>query len=111
MNAHTIIDGIDDDPLAALVETWRGDKGVDIVPEPDGQDRNPYYETIVFDVAADARGIVQAPFMFKQAPTTAFRHTITVKGDNMRYTENTVLDIYDKQSFDHRDLNTLSRVS
>ncbi|CAA0118342.1 Uncharacterised protein [Halioglobus japonicus] len=189
MSTHTIIDGVDYGPLAALVGTWTGDKGVDKVPEPDGEDRNPYYETIVFEaagdvtnaekqtlsvvryhqqvsrksndevfhdqvgywlwdpadngivetftiprgvavvavgtlapgntaedelvfkVAADADGIVQAPFMFKQARTTAFTHTITLKGDQMRYTENTVLDIYDKKSFDHRDVNTLSRVS
>ena len=191
MGEHTTIDGIDYGPLAALVGTWQGDKGVDRAPEPDGEERNPYYETIifeaagdvtnaeqqtlsvvryhqvvsrksndevfhdqvgywlwdpadntivetftiprgvavvaggtlaapdeagqesVFEVAADANspefGIVQAPFMFKQAKTTAFSHTITVKGDEMRYSESTVLDIYDKKSYDHSDVNTLRR--
>lgn len=185
-------DGVNYGPLAALIGTWRGDKGVDRAPEPDGEERNPYYETIVFEaagdvtnaeqqtlsvvryhqevrrksndkvfhdqvgywlwdpaddtivetftiprgvavvaggklgqpadlaqelvfaVAADASspqfGIVQAPFMFKQAKTTAFSHTITVLGDEMRYTESTILDIYDKTAYDHKDVNTLRRV-
>jgi len=193
MSEQTTIDGINYGPLAALVGTWRGDKGVDRAPEPDGEERNPYYETIrfetagdvtnaeqqtlsvvryhqvvsrksndkvfhdqvgywlwnpaddtivetftiprgvavvaggklgepadlaqelVFEVAADANspefGIVQAPFMFKQAKTTAFTHSLTVKGDEMRYTESTILDIYDKTSYDHKDVNTLRRVS
>ena len=193
MSDQTTIDGINYGPLAALVGIWRGDKGVDRAPEPDGEERNPYYETIrfetagdvtnaeqqtlsvvryhqvvsrksndkvfhdqvgywlwdpaddsivetftiprgvavvaggklgepadlaqelVFEVAADANspefGIVQAPFMFKQAKTTAFTHSLTVKGDEMRYTESTILDIYDKTSYDHKDANTLRRVS
>ena len=193
MSEQTTIDGINYGPLAALVGIWRGDKGVDRAPEPDGEERNPYYETIrfetagdvtnaeqqtlsvvryhqvvsrksndkvfhdqvgywlwdpaddtivetftiprgvavvaggklaepadlaqelVFEVAADANspefGIVQAPFMFKQAKTTAFTHSLAVKGDEMRYTESTILDIYDKTSYDHKDVNTLRRES
>ena len=49
--SHTVIDGIDYGPLAALVGTWKGDKGVDVAPEPDGDERNPFYETIVFEAA------------------------------------------------------------
>lgn len=191
MSEHTVIEGIDYGPLAALIGTWQGDKGVDRAPEPDGEERNPYYETIsfeaagdvtnaeqqtlsvvryhqvvsrksndkvfhdqvgywlwdpadntivetftiprgvavvaggtlaapagpdqelVFDVAADAAspefGIVQAPFMFRQAKTTAFTHTLTVQGDNMSYSEITVLDIYDKTDYQHKDVNTLQR--
>jgi hypothetical protein len=193
MSEHSIIEGINYGPLAALVGTWNGDKGIDRAPEPDGEERSPYFETIVFEaagdvtnaeaqtlsvvryhqvvsrksnnqvfhdqvgywlwdpadntivevftiprgvavvaggtlapsddpaqelvfeVAADANspqfGIVQAPFMFKQARTTAFTHKITVKGDEMRYSESTILDIYDKKSYDHSDLNTLRRVT
>jgi len=193
MSEHTIVDGINYGPLAALIGVWEGDQGVDRAPEPYGEERNPYYERIVFEaagdvtnaekqtlsvvryhqvvsrksnnkvfhdqvgywlwdpadntivetftiprgvavvaggtlapaadpaqelvfeVAADASspqfGIVQAPFMFKQARTTAFKHTLTVKGDEMRYSESTILDIYDKKSYDHKDVNTLRRVS
>lgn len=192
MSDLTSIDGINYGPLAALVGTWKGDKGVDRAPEPDGEERNPYYETIVFEAAGDVTnaeqqtlsvvryhqvvsrksndkvfhdqvgywlwdpaddtivetftiprgvavvaggklgqpadlaqelvfqvaayanspefGIAQAAFMFKQAKTTAFTHTLTVHGDQMRYTESTILDIYDKTAYDHKDVNTLHRV-
>jgi hypothetical protein len=192
MSDNTTIDGVNYGPLAALIGIWEGDRGVDLAPEPDGEERNPYYETLtfeaagdvsnaeeqtlavvhykqivsrksndevfhhqvgywlwdaaddtivesftipravavvaggklgqpanledelVFDVAADAAspefGIVQAPFMYNKARTTAFTHTITVTGDEMHYTQSTILDIYDKRSYDHKDVNTLQRV-
>ena len=193
VSKHTIIDSINCGPLAALVGTWQGDKGVDRAPVPDGEERSPYYETIVFAAAGDVTnaekqtlsivsyhqvvsrksndevfhdqqgywlwdstdntlvesfviprgvaviaggtlaapadaaqemvytveadanspefGIIQAPFMFKQAKTTAFAHTVTVKGKNMHYSETTFLDIYGKKSYEHTDVNTLQRVS
>ena len=59
MAGHTTIDGIDYGPLAGLVGTWQGDKGVDRAPEPDGEERNPYYETIVFEAAGDVTNAEQ----------------------------------------------------
>lgn len=188
MSEHTTIDGIDYGPLAALVGTWKGDKGVDIAPEPDGDERNPFYETIVFEAAGDvtnaeqqtlaiiryhqvvtrksndevfhdqvgywlwdaaSKGIVetfviprgvgvvaegtaaspagaaddvvlevsseseygtaQARFMFNKAKTTGFTHAITISGDEMRYQQTTLLDIYGKESYEHTDMNTLQR--
>ena len=44
---------IDYGPLAALIGTWQGDKGMDVSPEPDGTEENPYYETIVFEAVGD----------------------------------------------------------
>jgi hypothetical protein len=38
-------------PLAGLIGTWTGADGMDISPEPDGTEENPYYETIVFEAA------------------------------------------------------------
>lgn len=193
MSTHTVIDGIDYGPLAVLVGTWKGDKGVDVAPEPDGDERSPFYETIVFEAAGDVTnaekqtlsivryhqvvsrksndevfhdqlgywlwdpadntiietfiiprgvavvaggnlappgrageklvfevsstagsqecGIVQAPFMFQQARTTGFTHSVTVQGDEMKYSQTTLLDIYDKTSYEHTDVSTLRRVS
>ena len=37
---------IDYGPLTELIGVWKGDKGMDIAPEPDGTEENPYYETI-----------------------------------------------------------------
>lgn len=53
MTEATVIDGIDYGPLAALVGIWKGDQGVDLAPEPDGEENNPYYETITFEAAGD----------------------------------------------------------
>ena len=191
MSEFTTIDGVNYGPLAFLIGVWQGDEGVDQAPEPDAEERNPYYETITFEAGGDVTnaeqqtlavvryhqvvsrksndevfhdqvgywlwdsaddtlvetftipravavvaggslgqpdspdqtlvfevaaqsgsaefGIVQAPFMYAKAKTTAFSHTVTVSGDQMRYSQTTVLDIYEKKSYDHTDLNTLKR--
>ncbi|MGI9295747.1 MAG: heme-binding beta-barrel domain-containing protein [Pseudomonadales bacterium] len=52
--SNSVIDGIDYGPLALLLGTWKGDKGMDIAPEPDGTtEENPFYEEIVFEAAGD----------------------------------------------------------
>ena len=40
-------------PLRGLIGSWEGAKGMDISPEPDGVEENPFYETIVFEPAGD----------------------------------------------------------
>ena len=40
-------------PLTGLIGQWKGDRGIDIAPEPDGTERSPFYETIVFEAAGD----------------------------------------------------------
>ena len=40
-------------PLSGLIGTWKGNKGVDLAPEPDGTERNEFYETIIFSEAGD----------------------------------------------------------
>ena len=35
-------------PLQQLIGEWQGDKGLDIAPDPDGDENNPYYETISY---------------------------------------------------------------
>ncbi len=184
------MDEVDYGPLAHLIGTWEGSKGMDIAPEPDGVEENPYYETIEYTAGGslknaqsqelavvhyrqivkrkrddgifhdetgywlwDARekvvmhslvipravaliagatyeekynnegalvieveagvdnpnwGIVQSPFMQKNARTTDFKHHIAVKGDKMVYSETTVVDIYGKV-FQHTDDNELTR--
>ena len=44
---------LDFGPLAGLIGEWKGDRGIDIAPEPDDTERSPYYETIVFEAAGD----------------------------------------------------------
>ena len=40
-------------PLEQLIGTWKGDKGTDIAPEPNGEENNPYFETITFEAIGD----------------------------------------------------------
>ena len=40
---------VDYGPLATLIGTWRGDRGMDVAPDSAGAVKNPYFETLVFD--------------------------------------------------------------
>ncbi|MBT4836668.1 MAG: FABP family protein [Methylococcales bacterium] len=187
MDRNTI-EGIDYGPLANLIGSWKGNKGIDIAPDPDGEENNPYYETILFEAIGDVtnaesqnlsalryhqivyrksndkvfhnetgywmwdserniimqsltipRGvcllaggtassndnettinvqaaldnkewnIIQSPFMTDNAKTTSFKHHISVKGDQLEYSETTMVDIFGK-NFEHTDDNTLIRL-
>jgi len=50
---------IDYGPLAGLIGSWRGDRGLDIAPEPDGPEENPYYETLDFTPIGDVTNYEQ----------------------------------------------------
>ncbi|KAA3606235.1 MAG: DUF1794 domain-containing protein [Calditrichaeota bacterium] len=174
-------------PLKKLIGVWKGSKGMDISPEPDGTEENPYYETITFYEAGDLTnaesqklvmlryhqvvtrksddtvfhdetgywmwdeandivihslaipravcvlaggtattsngqtifeveanvgdlnwGILQSPFMEKNAKTTKFSHKISIANGKMSYSETTTLEIYGKV-FEHTDANELTR--
>jgi hypothetical protein len=43
------VDGVDYGPLRHLVGSWEGNKGMDVAPEPDGDEHNPYYESLLFE--------------------------------------------------------------
>jgi len=186
--SETVLDGIDYGPLACLIGVWRGSEGMDVAPEPDDDEHNPYFEILTFEAAGDVTnaesqtlsavryhqsvsrksngevfhdqvgywlwdpatgviaqtlsipravtllaggtaitadggtvfevravdgdadwGIVQSPFMQKQARTIEFRHRMSVNGDRLEYQETTVLDIYGKEGYEHTDRNVLQR--
>ena len=44
---------IDYGPLTKLIGTWRGDKGMDVAPDPEGREENPYFETMTFTPIGD----------------------------------------------------------
>ena len=50
----TVIDGVDYGPLHQLIGTWRGEKGLDVAPEPDGEDKHAYYDEITITPAGAA---------------------------------------------------------
>lgn len=59
MSNPMIIGEVNYGPLAALIGTWKGDEGLDIAPEPDDDEHNPFYETIVFTAAGDVTNAEQ----------------------------------------------------
>lgn len=50
---QALLDETDYGPLASLPGVWKGDSGEDVAPEPDGDENNPYYETLTFEAAGD----------------------------------------------------------
>jgi len=48
MSAHSQTDY---GPLELLLGTWKGDKGLDVAPDPNGREENPYFESIIFTEA------------------------------------------------------------
>lgn len=44
---------VDYGPLQALIGVWEGDQGMDVAPEPNATEENPYYETVRFDAAGE----------------------------------------------------------
>ncbi len=181
---------IDYGPLKQLMGEWKGDKGTDIAPDPDGTENNPYYESIICTAVGDVTnaesqvlsvihyhqvvsrktdgevfhnetgywmwdastetvmhsltipravcvlaggkytgeknekgdviievsasvqdkdwGIIQSPFMQKNAQTTGFRHKVVLGSDTLSYSETTIVEIYGK-TFEHTDENELQR--
>ncbi len=55
----SLIDETDYGPLACLVGVWKGGEGMDVAPEPDDDERNPYYETLIFAATADVTNAEQ----------------------------------------------------
>lgn len=51
-------------PLAGLPGRWSGDKGMDIAPEPDGTEHNPFSETIVFSDISDVTNAESQTLLF-----------------------------------------------
>ena len=44
---------IDYGPISELIGVWKGDKGIDMAPDADGMENNPYHETITCTAVGD----------------------------------------------------------
>ncbi len=87
------LDDINYGPLNKLIGVWKGDKGIDIAPEPDGTENNPYYETITFEAIGDvtnAESQVLAALHYRQI----VRH----KSDNEVFHDETGYWMWDENS-------------
>ncbi|MDP3920980.1 MAG: heme-binding beta-barrel domain-containing protein [Candidatus Omnitrophota bacterium] len=82
MSQTTVINGIAYGPLACLVGTWKGDKGMDVAPEPEGKEENPYYETILFEAIGDVKNAEE------QALSVLRYHQVVSKKSNQKVFHN-----------------------
>ncbi len=51
--SNTSINGVDYGPLALLPGTWEGNSGMDVAPETDGSEQNPFDERIFFEAVGN----------------------------------------------------------
>jgi len=68
---------VDYGPLSNLIGVWYGDKGLDIAPEPDGTEENPYYETITFSEGGSLKNAQS-----QELAVLHYRRIVTRKSDD-----------------------------
>ncbi|WP_234496926.1 heme-binding beta-barrel domain-containing protein [Vibrio maritimus] len=99
---HNIIDGMDFGPLAQLVGTWKSVEsgGVDISPAQDGTEQGkgapaitPFYETMTFEVAADAVNASEQTLVALYYKQEVFR-----KADDSKFHDQRGYFIYDQEN-------------
>jgi len=120
------MNAVDFGSLEALIGVWNGDGGRDVAPDPDGEEINPYFETITYStvgnvtnaegrtviaVAAhiddDSWNIIQSLFMQENATTISFKRQVVVGNGSLYYAQTTMIKIYGK-TFEHTEQNSLA---
>ncbi len=97
-----------DQATGAITQSFTIPRGVAVIATGTARAEDTGWTHI--ELRADAHAIAQAPFMAEKALTRAFAHDISVRGDTLKYTETTDLQIYGR-AFSHTDANTLTRKS
>lgn len=69
----TNAEAIDYGPLADLIGHWKGERGIDVSPEPEGTERSPYYEVIDFQAADDVENAEQQSLSIVRYHQKVFR--------------------------------------
>jgi len=75
---------IDYGPLKELIGVWWGDKGLDVAPEPDGAENNPYFETITFTAIGDVTNAES-----QTLSAVHYRQIVSRKSDNKVFHDET----------------------
>jgi len=81
---------IDYGPLTALIGTWRGDKGMDVAPDPEGREENPYFETITFTPIGDVTNANKQVLVGLR-----YHQTVSRKSTNLPFHDQTGYWIWD----------------
>ncbi len=66
---------IDYGPLKQLIGLWKGDKGIDIAPEDDGEERNIYHEVIKFEPVRDVSNAEEQELVAIRYEQVVTRHS------------------------------------
>jgi len=48
-----VLNEINYGPLTGLIGDWEGNKGMDVAPDPEGEEHNPYFETLSYTAIGD----------------------------------------------------------
>lgn len=84
---------IDYGPLTGLIGMWAGDKGIDVAPEPDGEETNPYFETITFTAAGDVTNAES-----QTLSAVHYRQVVQRKSNNKVFHDETGFWMWDAQT-------------
>jgi hypothetical protein len=79
-------------PLTLLIGAWSGDKGLDVAPEPNGSEENPYFESIIF---SEAGGVTNAESQVLAA--LHYRQIVRRKSDGNVFHDQAGYWIWDQQ--------------
>ncbi len=75
---------VDFGPLVDLIGVWMGEDGVDVAPEPDGAETNPYFETITYSAVG---GVTNAES--QNLATVHYRQIVQRKSDGAVFHDET----------------------
>lgn len=89
----TEINGLDFGPIAGLVGTWEGDKGVDVAPGKTVPQVAPYFETITIDVVGDVTNAGA-----QKLAVLSYHQEVFRKSDGKKFHDQIGYWIYDAQT-------------
>jgi hypothetical protein len=84
---------IDYGPLAALIGVWRGDKGMDIAPDPAGTEENPYFETLTFAPIGEVTNANE-----QRLVGLRYHQSVSRKSDNQPFHDQTGYWMWDERA-------------
>jgi len=89
----TMIDGLEFGPIAGLIGTWHGDKGVDVAPGEKAPAVAPYFETITVEVVGDVTNAGEQKLVALSYHQEVFR-----KSDGKKFHDQIGYWIYDAKN-------------
>ena len=84
---------IDYGPLKNLIGVWKGDKGLDVAPDPEGVENNPYYENVTFTEIGDVTNAES-----QILSVVYYRQTVFRKSDDQAFHDETGYWMWDPKT-------------